>query len=254
MLLLVKNTKILGAVCAVILIFANAQVLAGPPFATDDPEPTDYQHYELYVAFQQARTIDGTSGVIPQVELNYGAVPNLQIGVAVPLAFSRPAGAMRQSGLGDIALSAKYRFLQETNHRPMAAFFPSVTLATGDAGKGLGAGATKIYLPLWLQKSWGSWKSYGGAGYQIDRSTNAKNHWFIGWQVQKEISEHLTLGGELFHSTEAVVGEGSSSGFNLGGFYNFTEHHHLLVSAGRGLSNANRTNQLSSYLGYQLTW
>ena len=64
----------------------------------------------------------------------------------------------------------------------------------------------------------------------------------------------LTLGGEIFHNSEQVSGEGSSTGFNLGGYYNFDEHNHLLFSAGRGLTNADRTNKFSSYLGYQLTW
>jgi hypothetical protein len=31
-----------------------------------------------------------------------------------------------------------------------------------------------------------------------------------------------------------MVGHGGSSGFNLGGVYDFTENYHLLFSAGRG--------------------
>ncbi|HCN89771.1 MAG TPA: hypothetical protein DIT28_11440, partial [Oxalobacteraceae bacterium] len=65
---------------------------------------------------------------------------------------------------------------------------------------------------------------------------------------------HLTLGGEIFHSTEQVAGQGSSTGFNLGGTYSLDEHNHLLFSAGRGLTNADVTNKFSSYVGYQLTW
>jgi hypothetical protein len=62
------------------------------------------------------------------------------------------------------------------------------------------------------------------------------------------------LGGEIFHSTEQAPGEGSSTGFNLGGTYNFDEHDHLLFSAGKGLTNADATNRFSSYLAYQWTW
>ena len=136
----------------------------------------------------------------------------------------------------------------------MAAIFPIVVTRSGDADKGLGNGGTQLFLPVWLQKKWGEWQSYGGGGYWVNRAADARNHWFFGWQLQREISEHLTLGGELFHNTEQVSGEGSSTGFNLGGFYNFDEHNHLLFSAGRGLTNAERTNKFSSYVGYQLTW
>lgn len=237
-----------------VLMLGTGSSLAGPPFVTDDPEPTDYQHYEVYLSFQQTRTAAGTDGTLPQLEINYGGAPDLQLGIGLPLAFTRPSGGASHSGFGDIALSAKYRFLQETDSRPMAAFFPSVTLATGNADKGLGAGASQIFLPLWLQKSWGAWQSYGGAGYTIDHSAGAKNHWFLGWQLQREITTQLTLGGELFYNSEDTAGVGSSTGFNLGGMYHFTEHHHLLFTAGRGLSNAQLTNQFSSYLGYEWTW
>jgi hypothetical protein len=50
------------------------------------------------------------------------------------------------------------------------------------------------------------------------------------------------------------VGQGSSTGFNVGGFYNFDEHNHLLFSAGKGVRNAVQTNQVSSYVGYQYTF
>ena len=228
--------------------------LAGPPFATDDPEPTDYQHYEVYLSFLQTRTSAGTEGELPLLEINYGGAPDLQLSVGLPLAFSRPAGGVNHYGLGDISLGAKYRFLQETDDRPMAAFYPSVTMATGDADRRLGEGATQIFLPIWLQKSWGAWQTYGGAGYNIDHSAGAKNHWFVGWQLQREISDRLTLGAELFYNSEEDAGEGSSTGFNIGGMYHFSEEHHLVFSAGRGLSNARLTNQFSSYLGYEWTW
>ena len=94
----------------------------------------------------------------------------------------------------------------------------------------------------------------GGAGYTITRAPEAKNNWFFGWQVSRQINEHLSLGAELFHETESATGEGSSSGFNIGTVYDINEQHHLLLSAGKGLRNANRTNQFSSFIAYQLTF
>jgi hypothetical protein len=228
--------------------------LAGPPFMTDDPEPVAYRHHELYISSQQLRTQDGNSGTLPHVEYNYGAAPNLQLHIIIPYAFSSPQQGPHQNGLGDIELGAKYRFMQETTDTPMAGIFPLVELHTGDADLGLGNGAAQIYLPLWLQKRWGAWQSYGGGGYWINNAANARNHWFFGWLLQKDISEHLTLGGEIYHSTEQISGTGASTGFNLGGYYNFDEHNHLLISAGRGFTNADATNRFSSYVGYQWTW
>jgi hypothetical protein len=235
---------------ACVTLAASDMALAGPPFLTDDPEPVEYQHHEFYISSQQVRTQDGRSGTLPHVEFNYGAAPNL----LAPLAFNNPENGPRERGLGDVEFGVKYRFMQETESRPMVGIFPIVVTHTGDADKGLGNGGTQVFLPIWLQKRWGAWQSYGGGGYWINRAPNTKNHWFAGWQLQRDISEHLTLGGEVFHSTEQVPGGGSSTGFNLGGFYNFDENNHLLFSAGRGLANADKTNRSSSYVGYQLTW
>lgn len=228
--------------------------LAGPPFLTDDPEPVEYQHHELYIASQQAQTHYVRNGTLPHVEYNYGAVPDLQLHILVPYNFNNPVNGQGQSGIGDIELGAKYRFVQETEDRPMVGVFPLVETNTGDAGRGLGNGALQFFLPVWVQKRWGEWQSYGGGGYWINTAPNATNHWFFGWQLQKDVSERLTLGGELYYSTEPTAGIGMSSGFNLGGIYNFDEQNHLLFSAGRGLANADDTNQFSFYFGYQLTW
>jgi hypothetical protein len=252
-----KTHNVKYGACALVactVLMASPLALAGPPFMTDDPETVEYQHHEFYIATQQVKTQDGRSGTLPLFEYNYGAGPNLQLHIVVPFAFDSPANGPRQQGLGDIELGAKYRFIQETENRPMVGIFPIVLTPTGDADKGLGNGATQVFLPVWLQKKWGDWQSYGGGGYWINRAADSKNHWFFGWQLQKDLSEHLTLGGEVYYSTEQVSGQGSSTGFNLGGIYNFDEHNHLLFSAGRGLTNINRTDQFASYLGYQLTW
>jgi len=45
-----------------------------------------------------------------------------------------------------------------------------------------------------------------------------------------------------------------SSGFNLGAVYDFNEHYHLLLSAGRGLQNAVATNDVSYYVAIQHTF
>lgn len=252
-----KNHNLKYGACSLVawtMLMASRLALAGPPFLTDDPEPVEYQHHELYISSMQVKTQDGSSGTLPHLEYNYEAAPNLQLHVLVPYAFNSPTNGTFQQGLGDIELGAKYRLMQETDSHPMVGIFPLVEVPVGNVTKGLGNGATQVFLPVWLQKKWGEWQSYGGGGYWINNAANAKNHWFFGWQLQKDISEHLTLGGEIYHSTEQVAGSGSSSGFNLGGFYNFDEHNHLLFSAGRGLTNVDMANQFSSYVGYQWTW
>jgi hypothetical protein len=40
----------------------------------------------------------------------------------------------------------------------------------------------------------------------------------------------------------------------MGGIYNLTDDYHVLFSLGKGLSNANATNQFSGYLALQVIY
>ena len=107
-----------------------------------------------------------------------------------------------------------------------------------------------------MQKSFGDWTTYGGGGYWINQDANLgdKNYWFFGWLLQRKVTEKLTLGGEIYHQTADNINNVDSTGFNLGGSYDFDEHNHLLFSAGRGFQNASATNLYSWYLGWQITY
>jgi hypothetical protein len=242
----------LGALCALLAVAAPG--LAGPPFATDDPEPVEYRHSEFYVALENTKTEDGWTGAAPFVEYNYGEAPGLHLHVGMPLAFSAPTEGTSHLGPGDAELGAKYRFLDESGSVPMMAVYPTVFAPTGKASEGLGSGAYQAFLPLWLEKNWGSWQVNTGAGYWMDFAASAQNHWFEGVQAQKDLSSSLTLGGEIIHDAGKAPWEGRSMGFNLGLVCNVTGNDHVLFSAGRGLTQVAATNEFSSYLAYQRTW
>ena len=110
----------------------------GPPFVTDDPEPVDYQHWEFYVASQDAKLGGDWSGTGPHLELNYGVVPDVQLHLIAPLAYDVPPAGGSHYGYGDTELGVKYRFLQETNYLPQAGIFPLLELPTGSAHDNLG--------------------------------------------------------------------------------------------------------------------
>jgi hypothetical protein len=223
---------------------------AGPPFLTDDPEPVEYKHIEIYTASQYSNDKDSVSGTAPHFEFNYGIIPNVQLHLIVPFSYSRQNLMPTQYGLGDIELGAKYRFIQETASRPQVGIFPLIEVPTGDPTRNLGSTYTRIFLPVWLQKSWGAWTSYGGGGYWFNPGPGNKNYWFTGWEIQRDLSKKITLGAEVFHSS-ATNPEGSDeTGFNVGTMVNFDDEHHLLFSTGRDFHGPNRS---SIYLAYQWT-
>jgi len=248
----------------VALLFAvlgtYSQVWAGPPYVTDDPEPVEYKHWELYIASQFANDKDSAAGTVvsgtaPHLEVNYGVLPDTQLHLIVPFTYNHPKGGTTQYGLGDVELGVKYRFLHETETTPQAALFPLVELPTGNDNKGLGEGHVQVLIPLWLQKSWGPWTTYGGGGYWIKRinpNPGDRNFWQLGWLVQREISKTVSIGAEIFHFTRKNDDEAHNrTGFNVGSTINLSDDHHILLSAGRDFTGDNR---FSAYVAYQFTF
>ena len=227
-----------------------APAWAGPPYLTDDPEPVPYQHFEFYLATQHEVTRDGASGTAPHIEVNYGAVPNLQLHIIAPLAYARPSQGPAHYGPGDVELGAKFRFVQEGEQVPMVGTFPLLEVPVGDAGKGLGTGRLHGLVPLWVQKSMGPWSSYGGGGYAWNPGAGNRDYWIIGWQTQRHLSELATLGAELFYTTADHVGGSGTLRGNLGLILDLSPHHHVLASAGGGITGDTR---FLGYLAYQLT-
>jgi len=251
-----RRLKLQPTIVAVALMLAAAPALAGPPFRTDDPEPVEYKHWEFY-GFTQGTDIRGdTSGTLAGFEVNYGILPDMQLHLIAPLAYDAPATGSTQRGFGDMELGVKYRFVHEDpdGWQPQIGMFPMFEIPTGNANRGLGAGHSRQFIPLWVQKSFGEWTTYGGGGYWINHGAGNRNYWYTGWLLQRQITDALALGGELYHQTADTDGGPATTGFNLGAIYDFSENHHLLLSAGSGLQNASETNRFSYYAAYLLTF
>ena len=242
---------LISAVFWSVLVFVPKFAWAGPPFVTDDPEPVEFRHWEIYLAAQYKHDRDQDSSTLPHLEINYGAIPNLQIHLIAPLVYVKPEGSGSEYGYGDTELGAKFRFIQETDYIPQVGIFPMVEFPTGDSDKGLGNGRTQYFLPVWLQKSWGAWTTYGGAGYWINPGEGNKDWWQFGWLIQRKITEMLTLGTELYYKTASTEDGKDTTGYTFGAIINITENHHILLSAGQDIDGP---NYLSAYIGYQFTF
>jgi hypothetical protein len=247
---------------ATLFLFASERAFAGPPFITHDPEPVDYGHWEIDGFSAGAHGRGDTSGIGPSFEVNYGVLPELQLHVLGGLAFDDPVSGHLQMGVSDTELGAKYRFINPgpDDWWPQVAVFPLVEAPTGNAQRGLGAGTWQGFLPVWVQKDFGKWTTYGGGGYWVNPGPGNRNYWFTGWTLQRKVTDNLLLGGEVFHQTSSMVDRDGSWGFNLGGTYDFTKHYHLLFSAGRGGllyavdAAAVTADPLTHYLGIQWTF
>ncbi len=208
--------------------------MAGPPFLTDDPQPTDTGHWEIYNFANATRgadhAIDGEAGI----DLNYGAAKGLQLTAVLPLAYDNPNGFSAhglRGGGGVIELAAKYKVVHQDEHgwTPDIAIFPRAFVPTDNR---FGPPHANLLLPVWAEKDVGPWQVFGGGGYQINPGSGQRNFWQGGLAVNRVMSKRLTLGAEVFGQTRDTSAGGGFSAVNVAATYKLIQHWSLLASAG----------------------
>lgn len=221
------------AVALVLAGVAADQAVAGPPYLSDDPEPTDLSHWEIYNFVNGAKDHGAVSGE-GGIDLNYGAFKDVQLTGVFPAGYTSDGGYRLKhlaGYAGVVELAAKFKLVHQDEHSlvPDVAVFPRVFIPTNSH---FGPPKTNLLLPVWAQKDWGDWSVFGGGGYQINPGAGQKSFWQGGLAVTRAFGKAFTLGGEVYgQGKDARDGTGSVT-LNVASTYRFTEHWSLLASAG----------------------
>jgi len=219
--------------------------VAGPPFLTDDPEPTDTGHWEIYAPLMEAEGRGNSFSGAMGAELNYGAAPDLQLTFGLPLAYTHQDHHW-QWAAGDLELSAKYRFYRNEESGLSIAAFPGLTLPT--AGSHLGADHVTALLPVWFQKDSGQWSVFGGGGYAINPGASGRNYWTGGLAVSYQISDALLLGIEADRQGADDIGGNASTSLGLGFIVKLPGSLRLLASGGPTIEDHNRATRFHAFV------
>jgi hypothetical protein len=233
------------AVLAGMAAVACGAAWAGPPYATDDPVPTDKGHWEIYTFVAGTHAEDATDGEAG-LDINYGAAKDLQLTLVLPAAYEEFHGL--HTGMGTVEIAAKYRFMHqsEDSWRPDISFFPRIFASTAD--RDFGAGHTSFLLPLWLGKDIGKWSIFGGGGYDINPGAGNRDYWTGGLGVSRALGDRFSLGAEIYGRSSVAIDGKSFAGINVGATYKLVEHWSLLTSFGPGIENAATEGRYSGYL------
>lgn len=223
---------------------------AGPPFLSDDPTPTDYQHFEVYLFSNGTTTRDNVKGNAG-IDFNYGATPDLQLTAVLPWSYERPIGAHFTSGLGNIELAAKYRFLHQEGLDWDVAVFPRLFLPSGSSQ---GEHHASLLIPIWLGKNWANWSTFGGGGCALNRGGDSKDYCVAGWALTRRLRSDLQLGAELYYRSADTKGESASTTLGFGATYDFSARFHALGYVGSGLKNAAETGRTLWYASLLFTF
>lgn len=233
------------------LILLSRPAIAGPPYVSDDPEPTDYKHFEIYTFNSGTTTRGGTAGETG-IDFNYGAAPDLQLTATVPAGFERLAGEGTSVGLSNVELAAKYRFLHQDSFGLDVSVFPRIFLPTGT--NGIGDNHVSLLLPIWVQKDWGGgWSAFGGGGCTVSER-RAVDSCQTGAVLAYQLLPKLQIGAEIFHQTADSSGTPASSSVGVGWRYDLNDNYHLLGYVRRGIENADTTDQYSWYASVLFTF
>lgn len=235
----------------VVPIAAVRPALAGPPYVTDDPEPTDDKHFEIYAFSSGTATRGGTDGAAG-IDFNYGAAPDLQLTAVLPGGFTSPRGGGTRFGYGNTELAAKYRFLHQDSFGMDVAVFPRFFVPSGSHAIGDRHGS--FLLPIWLEKDWSGWSTFGGGGCAINRGGGSQDFCLTGWALTRQVLPKLQLGVEIYHQTAMTRGGRASTGLGAGMRYDINDNDHLVASIGPGIQNAAETNQYTWYAAFLLTF
>jgi hypothetical protein len=212
----------------------GAPAVAGPPYLSDDPEPTDVGHWEIYNFVTGEGGAPGLAGE-GGFDINYGAAKDLQLTAVVPLAFENARGLTVEGlngGPGDLQLAIKYRFLhqQDAWFVPDVSIFPRVFAPT--ASRRFGSGDAGLLVPLWAEKDLGPWSLFGGGGYQFNPGAGQRDFWQGGVALSRSLSDTLSLGAELFGQGRDELKTGAFETLNVAVTDRFSRHWSLLASCG----------------------
>lgn len=216
-------------IVAIAAAFVSTTAVAGPPYLTDDPVPTDPGHWEIYpFAAGEGRgsSIDADVGL----DLNYGAARDVQLTATLPLSFSHGSGEGWRGGTGDAELGVKYRVIQVERSGVSVAIFPRAILPT--AARSPGA-RVRFLLPVWAGKDLpGGTSLFGGGGYTINPGAGNLDYWQAAIAVNQELSSKVSIGAEITHQGPDVRGETAQTRAGAATVIRLSEHYALLFSAG----------------------
>ena len=201
-----------------------APAFAGPPYITDDPDPTELGHYEIYVLSDGLfanHNYDGVTGV----DLNYGPVADVQLTATLPLNVS--SAARPHVARGEVEIGVKWRFLEDKKRGLSLAMFPRVFLPTSRNG-----GRASLLLPVWAGWKNEHWSVFGGGGFHLRPGAGNRDSWIEALAVTRTLSERLTIGAEIAHEGADVIGGEGSATFGLGAVVGLGGPFSLLLSGG----------------------
>ena len=236
------------------LVFLGSALIASAapiPFVTDDTKTVKLNQVEVDLGTSHTQTSNGWAGTAPSLEVKYGLLPNIEVGVRGVFNYIDPSQSPSTTGYGDTTFDLKYNFIREEGNIPSLAFAPSYSIPTGNDKNGLGSGHNDVYLPLLIEKTFGTYTVDLNGGYGLDQGDSAKNWQYVGVAASHKLTDSILVGAEVYNRSATSTTAGSDFAFNLGAGIKVTDNQSLYITAGRSFVGP---TDLQASLTYKITF
>jgi len=231
-------------------MLATLLLQGGPPLLTDDAATPGDGRAELNIALTVEKFRGETLYEAPLLDFNYGIGERAQLKIELPWLLKHEHPGPEASGLGNILVGFKYRFLDQAQAEVGVSVYPQTEFRTtahsrrvGLVGEGL-----SLLLPVQVERDFGLVSVNGELGYLwVEEGDDA---WIWGIAVARDLVEGFEILGEIHGDAGRRFDRGEMV-WNLGARVKLSELHTILVSAGRGFRGEPR---LIGYLGLQFNF
>jgi len=228
---LATAAALLAALLAALAVPATAH--AAHPLVSDDAGTLGASVIQLELGAAGARDRSQAEGVRSREEASllvavfgWGLRDDLDLVVGLPLAWSRStldgSGTSTVSGMGDLLLEAKWRFLEAGNLG--LALKAGLALPTGDVNRGLGTGRPSFCVALLATRSLGPVTLTLNAAFAHDEYARTEDrqgarpdHWHASAALESEVTDGLRLVANLGLETSTDRADHTPPVFALGG-------------------------------------
>ncbi len=220
---------------ALFFVLNSGVAFADHPLITEEAETLDPGEIEISFTGEFSSDKYSESGVEfkeketeAAVSISVGLRDGLEMEVDVPYQWVKEeetgAGSLRASGVGDLEVSAKWRFYNENDLG--FALQPTFLLPTGNEEKELGTGrlsyglrfvTSKEFDPIGLELHLNVGVTH--FEYKIDTvgEENRPNIWAVSFAAQKNITKSFKLLADVGTETNSVKGSDTRPAYILGG-------------------------------------
>jgi hypothetical protein len=242
---------------ALVLFFAvslfapsRARAQGGPPLLTNDPGTPGAENWEINIAAMPILSRDQNSYQLPQLDINYGVGPRIQLTMEIPYVFATAPGQPHATGWSNALPGVKWRFI-ENKRGWNVSVFPQLATggARGDVRSGIATSGTRILLPLEVQRNFGPLELNAEAGYYIPFHETNQGHEerIIGFAAGHQFTKKLEIIGEIYNDSAMGVPPHDTT-WDAGGRYEFHKGLIFLSMAGRSFSPA--SSGQPTFFGY----